>query len=82
MAFAGLEEGSIVVWDLREQTQLHLPCADPVQVREHGLEDSETQTAVPSAKVSASSSSVLRTPTFATDCLLHDNHESPIQSLG
>lgn len=58
IAFAGMAEGSLALWDLREPSSQH----QMVEQKD-------------------GSNFCVRSPTFTTNSLFHDNHESPVKSI-
>ena len=68
LALAGLKEGSIALWDLREEANKH---------RSVALEP----TSEGAAPGSSDAFLTVRTPTFTTDCLVHENHEAPVVAV-
>lgn len=55
IVLAGLEEGSVALWDIREAASLH--------------------------SLHKESNTTVRSPTFTTDSLIHDNHSCPIKCI-
>jgi hypothetical protein len=69
VVFAGLEEGSLALWDLREDNVLHQSVTVP---------SSTSSSSSPSA---AAHTFVLRAASFTTDSLPSSNHEAPVRRV-
>lgn len=66
IVFAGTEEGSIAVWDLREDAHIHRTIH---------------QTTTTKGNATSGHTHILRQASFSTDCLHTENHESAVRRI-
>jgi hypothetical protein len=69
VVFAGLEEGSLALWDLREDNALHQSVTVP------------SSTSSSSSSSASAHTFVLRAASFTTDSLPSSNHEAPVRRV-